>query len=88
VVLEMARSHYGAAVQRMAAALRVIFPAGFADRIGAPAVDDLANTILRYASMVLLLPSAEPLVTADELRAFATRHFLPSLPTALRAVPV
>jgi len=24
----------------------------------------------------------------DDIRAFATTHFLPSLPTALRAVPV
>jgi AcrR family transcriptional regulator len=88
LVLELARHHYGAAIERMAAALRVIFPAGFADRIGADAVDDLADTILRYAAMVLLLPSAEPLNTDDELRAFATRHFLPSLPAALRAVPV
>ncbi len=71
----------------MAEALRVIFPAGFADRIGAAAVNDLADTILRYAAMVLLLPSAEPLDTPDELRAFADRHFVPSLPAALRAVP-
>jgi AcrR family transcriptional regulator len=88
LVLELARHHYGAAIERMAEALRVIFPAGFADRIGTDAVNDLADTILRYAAMVLLLPSAEPLGTADELRAFATRHFLPSLPAALRAVPV
>lgn len=88
LVLELAGRHYGAAIERMAEALRVIFPAGFADRIGADAVDDLADTILRYAAMVLLLPSAEPLTTPDELRAFATRHFLPSLPAALRAVPV
>lgn len=88
LVLELASRHYGAAIERMAEALRVIFPAGFADRIGTDAVDDLADTILRYAAMVLLLPSAEPLTTPDELRAFATRHFLPSLPAALRAVPV
>jgi len=37
--------------------------------------------------MVLLLPSAQPLQTADDIRAFARRHFLPSLPAALRAVP-
>jgi hypothetical protein len=72
----------------MADALRVIFPAGFADRIGAAAVDDLADTILRYAAVVLLLPSAERLDTPGELRAFAERHFVPSLPAALRAVPV
>ncbi|MCF6386441.1 TetR/AcrR family transcriptional regulator [Mycobacterium sp. MBM] len=84
---EMLHRHYGAAVERMAAALRVIFPDGFAERIGAPAVNDLADTILRYAAMVLLLPSVQPLQTADEVRAFATRHFLPSLPAALRSVP-
>lgn len=83
---EMLHRHYGAAVERMATALRVIFPDGFAERIGAPAVNDLADTILRYAAMVLLLPSVQPLQTADEVRAFATRHFLPSLPAALRAV--
>lgn len=84
---EMLHRHYGAAVERMAAALRVIFPDGFAERIGAAVVNDLADTILRYAAMVLLLPSVQPLQTADEVRAFATRHFLPSLPAALRAVP-
>ncbi|HYO01081.1 MAG TPA: helix-turn-helix domain-containing protein [Mycobacterium sp.] len=88
LVLELARHHYGAAIERMAEALRLIFPAGFADRVGAATVNDLADTILRYAAMVLLLPSAEPLDTPDELRAFAARHFLPSLPTALRAVAV
>ena len=88
LVLELARQHHGAAIERMAEALRVIFGDGFADRIGVDAVNDLADTILRYAEMVLLLPSAEPLGTPDELRAFAKRHFLPSLPLALRAVPV
>lgn len=83
---EMLHRHYGAAVERMATALRVIFPDGFAERIGAPAVNDLADTILRYAAMVLLLPSVQPLQTADDVRTFATRHFLPSLPTALRSV--
>jgi AcrR family transcriptional regulator len=83
---EMLHRHYGAAVERMAAALRVIFPEGFAERIGAAAVNDLADTILRYAAMVLLLPSVQPLRTADDVRAFATRHFLPSLPAALRTV--
>lgn len=87
LVLDLAYRHYGAAIERMADALRVIFPAGFADRIGPRAVDDLADTILRYAAMVLLLPSAEPLTTADELRAFATRHFLPSLPATLSVLP-
>jgi AcrR family transcriptional regulator len=88
LALELGRRHYGAALERMAAALRVIFPAGFAERIGAAAVDELADTILRYAAMALLLPSRRPLLSADDLRAFATEHFLPSLPAALRAVPV
>ena len=87
LVLELARKHYGAAMGRMADALRVIFPDGFADRIGEQAVNELADTILRYAAMALLLPGARPLDTADDIRAFATQHFLPSLPTALRAVP-
>ncbi|MBU8819243.1 TetR/AcrR family transcriptional regulator [Mycolicibacterium goodii] len=87
LVLELAHRHYGGAVERMAAALRVIFPEGFADRIGASAVNDLADTILRYALMALLIPSVEPLEKADDIRAFATRHFLPSLPVSLRAVP-
>ena len=88
LVLAMAHAHWGSAIERMAEALRVIFPAGFADRIGEQAVNDLADTILRYATMVLLLPSAQPLDTAEDIRVFATRHFLPSLPAALRAVPV
>ena len=88
LVLALAGRHHGAAIERMADALRVIFPAGFADRIGEQAVTDLADTILRYAAMVLMLPSVQPLDTADDIRAFATTHFLPSLPAALRAVPV
>jgi AcrR family transcriptional regulator len=88
LMLELAHKHYGAAMERMANALRVIFPDGFADRIGDRAVDDLADTILRYALMALLLPAPRRLVTADDVRQFATRHFLPSLPAALRAVPV
>ena len=87
LVLELAGRHYGAAIDRMADALREIFPEGFAERIGEPAVNELADTILRYAAMALLLPGAQPLETADDIRAFATAHFLPSLPTALRAVP-
>jgi AcrR family transcriptional regulator len=86
-VLALAHQHWAAAVERMAEALRVIFPAGFAERIGPQAVNELADVILRYAAMVLLLPSVQPLDTADDLRVFATRHFLPSLPAALRAVP-
>jgi len=87
LVIELAGQHYGAAIERMADALRVIFPDGFAERIGAQTINELADTILRYAAMVLLLPSAQPLDTADNIRAFARRHFLPSLPAALRAVP-
>jgi AcrR family transcriptional regulator len=85
LLLELAHRHYSAAVDRMATALRVIFPAGFADRIGERAVNDLADTILRYAAMALMLPSVEALDTAEDIRAFAARHFLPSLPPALRA---
>jgi len=87
LVLELGRRHHGAAVERMAEALRVIFPEGFAERIGEEAVNELADTILRYAAMALLLPSGVPLETDDDIRAFATQHFLPSLPAALRAVP-
>lgn len=87
LVLELAGRYHRAAIDRMAAALRVIFPAGFAERIGPAAVDELADCILRYAEMVLLLPSAQPLESADDIRAFARQHFLPSLPAALRAVP-
>jgi AcrR family transcriptional regulator len=87
LVIERAAQHYDAAMLRMAEALRVIFPEGFAERIGVQAVNELADTILRYAAMVLLLPSAQPLETADDIRAFATKHFLPSLPAELRAVP-
>jgi AcrR family transcriptional regulator len=88
LMLELAHQHWQPAVDRMAAALRVIFPDGFAEQIDADAVEELADTILRYAAMVLLLPAREPLVDADDIRAFATTHFLPSLPSALRAVPV
>ncbi|WP_029369582.1 TetR/AcrR family transcriptional regulator [Mycobacterium sp. UM_WWY] len=86
LVLELMHRHYGAAIERMAAALRVIFPDGFAERIGPQAVNDLADTILRYAAMVLLLPGVQPVQTAEEIRAFAARHFLPSLPASLRTV--
>ena len=88
LMLELAHQHWLPAVDRMATALRVIFPDGFAEQIGADAVDELADTILRYATMALLLPAREPLIDADDIRAFATTHFLPSLPVALRAVPV
>ena len=89
MTLDLARRHYDAAVARINLALQVILPPGFAERIGAQAVLDLADTIWRYAMMALLLPSAEPMETPDEIRAFATRHFLPSLPAAVReAQPV
>ena len=88
LMLELADQHWDAAVERMAAALRVIFPDGFAERIGAEAVDELADTILRYAAMLLLLPARQTMVDDEDIRAFATSHFLPSLPAALRAVSV
>jgi AcrR family transcriptional regulator len=88
LALELVREHYDPAVQRIADALAAIFPQGFAERIGPQAVAELADAILRYAMMALLLPGSAPLQTADDLRAFATAHFLPSLPIALRAVPV
>lgn len=86
-VLAIAHQHWAAGVGRMADALRDIFPAGFAERIGPRVVNELADTILRYAAVVLLLPSMQPLDTADDVRAFAEQHFLPSLPAALRSVP-
>lgn len=86
--LELARRHYQAALQRIEDALRVIFPPGFGDRIGAQAVHELADNIWRYALMALLLPSGEPIETADDIRAFAIKHFLPSLPEGLRVVSV
>ena len=76
------------AVARIVAALHVIFPPGFADRVGAATVAALADGILRYSLMALLLPSLQPLETADDVRAFATEHFLPSLPAVLLAVQV
>ncbi len=88
LMLAQARRHYGTAIERMSEALRVIFPPGFADRIGEQTVIELADTILRYALMALMLPSMQPLDTADDIRAFAAEHFLPSLPAALRAVSV
>jgi AcrR family transcriptional regulator len=88
LTLELARTHYAAAVARIEQALQVVFPPGFAERIGPHAVHDLADCIWRYALMIQLLPSAEPVDTADDIRAFATKHFLPSLPDALRAAPV
>lgn len=91
LTLGLAGRHYDSAVARIEQALHVIAPAGFVDRVGAVAVHDLADTIWRYAMMALLLPSAEPLDTPAQIRAFATRHFLPSLPPgpagALRVGP-
>ena len=71
LVLELGRQHQGAAIERMAEALRIIFPTGLAERIGEHAVTELADTILRYAAMVLLLPSAHrsrPPTTSGHLR--------------------
>jgi AcrR family transcriptional regulator len=87
LALDLARRHYPAAVERIADALAVILPPGFAARAGPQAVSELADVILRYALMALLLPGRQPVRTADDIRAFATAHFLPSLPGALRAVP-
>jgi hypothetical protein len=91
LVLELADRYHGSAILRMAEALHVIFPAGFAERVGEQAVNEqavneLADTILRYAAMVLLLPSVQPLDSADDIRDFAAQHLLPSLPAALRAI--
>ena len=72
LVLELGRRHHSAAVVRMAEALRVIFPEGFAERIGEDAVNELADTILRYAAMALLLPSGVPLESEDDIRALRT----------------
>jgi AcrR family transcriptional regulator len=87
LALALTHQHYRAATGRIADALRAIFPNGFAARVGEQAVNELAETILRYALMALLLPGGRPLVTADDVRAFATAHFLPSLPGSLRTVP-
>lgn len=87
LTLALAGRHYRAAVTRIELALRSIFPPGFADRIGQRAVSQLADDTWRYAMMALLLPGAEPLETADDIRAFANRHLLPSLPAALRSTP-
>lgn len=84
LTLDLARRHYRAAVSRIEQAIQAVFPPGFADRIGRPAVRELADHTWRYAMMALLLPSADPLETADDIRAFASRHFLPSLSEALR----
>lgn len=88
LALELANEHYAAAAARIVAALHIIFPPGFADRVGPQAVAALADNILRYSMVVLLLPSLQPLDTVDDIRAFANTHFLPSLPAALRGLPV
>lgn len=86
--LQLARRHYRSAVARIESALQVIFPPGITDRIGPQPVHELADSIWRYAMMLLLLPSADPVDTADDIRAFATRHFLPSIPADLRTAKV
>ena len=88
LTLQLAHRHYRAAVSRIEQALQVIFPPGFVERSGTRAVHELAENIWRYAMMLLLLPRAEPIETPEEIRAFAEMHFLPSLPEALRTVPV
>jgi len=88
LALSLAHEHYAAAVSRIVAALHIIFPPGFAERVGPQTVAALADAILRYSLVVLLLPSLDPLDSADDIRRFATAHFLPSLPAALRGVPV
>jgi len=88
LAIELAHEHYAAAVSRIVAALHTILPPGFADRVGAPTVAILADCILRYSLMALLLPGLQPLDTADDIREFATEHFLPSLPEALRTARV
>lgn len=85
LTLELARRHYQGAVVRIEQAMQVVFPPGFADRIGPEAVAELAECTWRYAMMALLLPAAEPLQTAEQIREFAARHYLPSLPEALRS---
>jgi AcrR family transcriptional regulator len=88
LALELAHQHYGAAVLRIVDALHTIFPAGFADRVGERAVTELAENILRYALVALLLPNTRSMENADDIRTFANAHFLPSLPAALRTVSV
>src|ERR1700722_9227476 len=43
LMLELAHQHWDAAVERMAGALRMIFPDGFAERIGSQANHELAE---------------------------------------------
>lgn len=88
LMLELVGRHYGAVVERTVDALRAVFPAGFADRVGDKTVTELAENVLRYAMVVLLLPNTTGLDGSDDIRDFATTHFLPSLPVVLRAVPV
>lgn len=85
LLLAQLNLHYPRAIDRMAEALHLIFPSGFADRVGEQAVAELADCILRYAAMALLLPGPTPLASEQDIRVFATAHFLPSLPVALRS---
>jgi AcrR family transcriptional regulator len=84
LALTLAHRHYGAALTRVVEALEQIFPAGFAERVGPRAVNELADAILRYALMALLLPGLRPMESVEDIRAFATGEFLPSLPVQLR----
>lgn len=84
LTLDLARRHYAAAVDRIERALQVIIPARFIGRLGPAVVRELADTTWRYAMMALLLPGPDPIETPDQIRAFATRYYLPSLPQALK----
>lgn len=88
LALELAHQHYGAALTRVTAALQRVFPTGFAAKVGPRTVNELADAILRYALMALLLPGLRPLDTIEDIRAFAAAEFLPSVPAALRAATV
>lgn len=84
LVLQLAWQHYGAAVDRIVDALPIVFPPEFVESISTQDLGELGEVILRYAMMALLLPGRRPLVTAEDVRAFATEHLLPSLPAAVR----
>ena len=66
--------------------LALAFPETLTEDVLAANQLDPVVYFMLFASVALLLPSAHPLESADDIRAFATQHFLPSLPTALRAV--
>ena len=78
------RQHYGAAIERMAEALRVIFPAGSPTGSARRPSTSWPTRSCATRRWCCCCRAPQPLDTADDLRAFATRHFLPSLPAALR----